>query len=636
MGSDISSTDDKDRIGIRHYDLMNILHTFCANFFSGAVAYALHLAKSQSQENHNVYLASNPEVTSHTTLPFFDVPVYKRSFLNRIKNIISLRKIIKEQQIDIVHAHSRAASWVAYWATIGTQAALVSTIHGRQKKHNSQKNRVYGEKIIAVCQNLEKHLIEEIGIPASKISLIPNLFFSEETAYQDTKNTPRKFRILYITRFNLGKGKRVYELLTNVFDDILANNECILSLVGGTEDEMDESTKIVFQKLSEQYPDKIEILGFVRHLKPLMHTADLIMGGGRVAIQALVEQKPVVALGDVNFEGLVTLQNIERVIASNYGDMVPFEDEHKAWDFLQIRQHLEAFIKAPNVLSKSEQVFISKKLKKLYDYKEVTRRIMEVYISARMKKLFPEHIPALMYHKVPDENIDSKHKIYISKDNFKLHLDFLKKKNFTPITVSFYEQIAKGERKVSEMPPKPIFLTFDDGYLDNFTNVLPLMESYQFVGNIFLLGDVDIRYNFWDADLGDHKDWLMTNEQKKAFVEAGWEIGVHTLTHPDLTTISIEEAWNQLTVSKKNLEDLTGKTLISFAYPYGRLNAQIKQLVRDAGFLYAFATDSGGLHLEDDRLHIFRVNIFPEDKTIQLVKKTATWYRQYYYRKRRK
>ena len=75
---------------------------------------------------------------------------------------------------------------------------------------------------------------------------------------------------------------------------------------------------------------------------------------------------------------------------------------------------------------------------------------------------------------------------------------------------------------------------------------------------------------------------------------------------------------------------------MSFAYPYGRLDEQTKHMVREAGFAIGVSTDTGGLHLEDDRFQVFRVNMFPNETNSTLFKKTAPWYRRYYRCKRKK
>ncbi|MEJ7659959.1 MAG: polysaccharide deacetylase family protein [Hymenobacter sp.] len=77
-------------------------------------------------------------------------------------------------------------------------------------------------------------------------------------------------------------------------------------------------------------------------------------------------------------------------------------------------------------------------------------------------------------------------------------------------------------------------LTFDDGYTDNYTNLLPLMRQYGYRGVLYLLGDFELRHNAQDlaANPAEPRAELMSEAQKRAFVEAGWEIGAHTQTHP--------------------------------------------------------------------------------------------------------
>ena len=124
--------------------------------------------------------------------------------------------------------------------------------------------------------------------------------------------------------------------------------------------------------------------------------------------------------------------------------------------------------------------------------------------------------------------------------------------------------------------------------------------------------------------------------QKRAFVAAGWEIGAHTMSHPRLTTLPLPEAAAEIQRSKAELETALQTELVSFAYPYGDLNNTVKTAVRNAGFTFGVATDSGGMHLEDDRMQVFRVNMFPNESASSLFKKTSTWDRKYYRWKRGK
>jgi peptidoglycan/xylan/chitin deacetylase (PgdA/CDA1 family) len=255
-----------------------------------------------------------------------------------------------------------------------------------------------------------------------------------------------------------------------------------------------------------------------------------------------------------------------------------------------------------------------------------------------MRKAVPGFIPVLMYHKIPDAPLASKHQIFVTKDNFARHLAYFQRRGFTPITFLDYQEFASGRRSLAEFPRRPIMLTFDDGYVDNYTNLLPLMQQAGYRGVLYLLGDFGVRYNYWDvdADPTEPRADIMDAAQKQAFVAAGWEIGAHTMRHPQLPTLPAAEAAIEIQRSKTALEQTLGTEIISFAYPYGALSEAVKTLVQQAGFTYAVATDTGGLHLEDDRMQIFRINMFPHETTSSLFKKTAPWYRNYYCWKRGK
>ena len=148
-----------------------------------------------------------------------------------------------------------------------------------------------------------------------------------------------------------------------------------------------------------------------------------------------------------------------------------------------------------------------------------------------------------------------------------------------------------------------------------------------------MLGDFNVKENFWDKEeISPGK--LMTTNEKIAFVNAGWEIGAHSLTHPDLTQLTDEEVTIELIQSRKNIEETLTTKVISFAYPYGNVDERIKKITRESGYQFAVSTDSGGLTIEEDHFEIFRVAIFPEDGWFQLYKKTSSWYRNYYKRKR--
>ena len=153
---------------------MNILHVLSQFEVTGAEVYAVTLASAQKRSGHSVILVSDSLHIPFDGI-FISQPIGKRSYLQRLRNITFLLRLIREKNIHIVHGHSRAASWVCNLAALFTSIPFVSTIHGRQHLHISSKSwSVYGTNIITVSESLRDHLVCELGLNTQYITTIPN------------------------------------------------------------------------------------------------------------------------------------------------------------------------------------------------------------------------------------------------------------------------------------------------------------------------------------------------------------------------------------------------------------------------------------------------------------------------------
>ncbi|MCS6968607.1 MAG: polysaccharide deacetylase family protein [Cytophagales bacterium] len=614
--------------------LMNVLHVMCTNFLSGSTNYVLTLAAWQIKTGHQVYIITD-DATLETSAKLIPLPISDRSYPQRVKNIFFIRKFILAHGIHLVHAHSRASSWVSYFATLGLKTPLVSTIHGRQQLHLSVKLfDIYGDRVISICPHLTRHLVEEVGMKPEKIHQIPNgADFSSVLELLQSTSNPTPYRdILLIGRLNGRKGVIAAQITTIVFPQILEKYADVrLFLIGGGYDELPLHYRVAINDLQKRFPDRIILTGFVNDVPKRMAAAHAIIGAGRVGIGALALQKPLFAIGEACYHGLINKENLQQAINSNYGDILPCKN-FPAFDWQQFQRDLDAFLAG---LCPMPEKCISHQVINFYNIEEVFAQIHRVYEKAIAHRLWPRHIPILMYHKTPAQPIDCSHSIYVTRSTIGKHLQLIRWKRLQPITFSDYLAYVKGELPLQTAPKRPIILTFDDGYRDNYENLLPLMERYGYKGVIFLLGDSSITYNYWDADRGYHRAALMDKAQRLAFAKAGWEIGAHTMTHPDLTQLSEEEAFAEIVNSKLQLEKEINKPVQVFAYPFGFYNEKVKKMVQQAGFDLAVATDSGGMHIEEDRFRIFRTSVFPRDGWFQMFKKTSWWYRKYYRWKRK-
>ncbi|MCX6258976.1 MAG: polysaccharide deacetylase family protein [Bacteroidia bacterium] len=608
---------------------LRILHVFSSCFYAGSVANAISLSEKQISEGHKVYLISDPgKLTGKFSIT--PLPVSNRAILQRIRNVIFLRRFIRTNQIDIIHAHSRATSWLSYYAVKGTRVALVSTIHGRQFKHLPiRKIDVFGKRIIGICPNLIEHLKSEIKLDPNKLVFIPNGFDMELLQKYKRTRQDEKMIITYVGRFNGIKGDIILQLLTNVFPGLLQKYPSLnIQLIGGEWGNGINNIKNVFGELKNRFGERIHYGGFSDNVHQLINNTDLLIGSGRVAIEGLMHGVPVYSIGEGCCHGILTSSNIENAVQTNFGDILS-EDISFQPDTKEIFSELNYFLENQSEFQTTLSHFLE-----IYDFRNVLPKIMQVYRYAIMRKTYRGSIPILMYHKIPDTPIESQHKTFIPKKKFIKHLQFFKLRGLTSMTFKDYRDFVNGDRAISEFPKKPFIITFDDGYEDNYRNLLPLTRKFGFKGVLFLLGDFSIMNNTWDLGENPQDNRLMSAGQKKEFADSGWEIGAHTLTHSDMTKLPDHRAIFEMKESKALLEEKLQTDIISFAYPFGIYNDQVQKMVKESGFEFGISTDTGGIFIEDDPYAIFRINMFPNESCFSLYKKTSHWYRAYYRRRR--
>ena len=112
-------------------------------------------------------------------------------------------------------------------------------------------------------------------------------------------------------------------------------------------------------------------------------------------------------------------------------------------------------------------------------------------------------------------------------------------------------------------------------------------------GTVYVVSSAIGGINEWDSRAGDMREPMMSLAQIKELAEAGFEIGSHTVSHPHLTTISDEQLQREIVDSKRALEDITGKEVVSFSYPYGDLDERVIDAVMAAGYKNAVSTKLG-------------------------------------------
>jgi peptidoglycan/xylan/chitin deacetylase (PgdA/CDA1 family) len=158
------------------------------------------------------------------------------------------------------------------------------------------------------------------------------------------------------------------------------------------------------------------------------------------------------------------------------------------------------------------------------------------------------------------------------------------------------------------LPPKTVALTFDDGYMDNYLNAFPILKKYHYPATVFMPANLVGKDNFWDISRGKTAVKMLTQDQIMEMLQYNISFQAHTYNHVVLIDVPLGRAKLEIGQSKE-LASLTGQPVQVFCYPSGRYNQQIKGLVQEAGFKYAFSTRQGRIHYGDDLYSLKRIRV---------------------------
>ena len=181
-------------------------------------------------------------------------------------------------------------------------------------------------------------------------------------------------------------------------------------------------------------------------------------------------------------------------------------------------------------------------------------------------------IPVLMYHSLDPNRIPGK--LSVSLEVFKKHLNFLKKMNFQILSIQQY----LDRNMQASFFEKVAVLTFDDGYLDNYTHAYPLLEKMGFPCTFFV--------NPQSIGTKGFMTWDMLQKMSRT---PGIEVQSHGISHDPLKDLDEMRAKISICESKKILEHMLGKGVTGFSYPSGSFNDSIMKWVKESGYQWACA-----------------------------------------------
>lgn len=192
----------------------------------------------------------------------------------------------------------------------------------------------------------------------------------------------------------------------------------------------------------------------------------------------------------------------------------------------------------------------------------------------------------LAYHQVTSDPTAVLDPYAVTCAQLRTHMAWLARWGYTGTSIALTLGADKGT------PPRPIALTFDDGYLDFCTTAWPVLQEFGFSATVFLVTEAVGRIADWAGAAGAP---LMNWQDISRLAEAGVEIGAHGATHRPLDDISPEQVRRNLTTAYQTLSRQLGLSPAGVAYPYGRWSPQVAAAAEAAGFSWG-CTARGGVN----------------------------------------
>lgn len=209
-------------------------------------------------------------------------------------------------------------------------------------------------------------------------------------------------------------------------------------------------------------------------------------------------------------------------------------------------------------------------------------------------------VPILMYHHIGDLPPDAdalRKSLTVSQERFNEQMKFLAEQGYTTIHLA---ELVNHLQTGAPLPDKPIILTFDDGYDDNYVNVFPTLKDFGFKGTFFIIGA--------PTDYGS--PGYMRWEQILEMYENGMEIGAHSLTHRynlGLFRASIQDS--EIKTGHQLMVDHLPNWMPLFSYPSGSYNQYTLSLLQQLGYVAAVTTKQGANQSSEAPLEFRRIRI---------------------------
>ncbi len=308
----------------------NILLSLMQLDIGGAETHVVELAKELKRRGFNVIVTSNgglyEKELEQDGIKHYTVPLQNKNPFNVIKSIRLLADIIKKEKIDIVHSHARIPSFILGKLQKRMKFPFVTTAHWVfTTKYGLKYITDWGEKTVAVSEDIKTYLMDNYKIPESDIQVTINGIdtekFSPDTDCTDIKSElgikDGEFVISYVSRMDESRSLAAKQLIEAV-PRLLKEIPNLKVIIVGGGDDFDNVKAMTARVNSAAGRDVIVLTGARTDINKLVAPCDLFVGVSRAALEAMAAEKPVVIAGNEGYIGLFDESRLQVGIDTNF------------------------------------------------------------------------------------------------------------------------------------------------------------------------------------------------------------------------------------------------------------------------------------------------------------------------------
>ncbi len=365
---------------------LTVLLALMALDAGGAETHVVSLAKQLKKRGVEVIVASHggklTKALETSGIKHYTLPLDRKSPLNLIYSVNGLANIVKEHEVNVIHAHARIPAWVSQWVSFMTGCPYITTSHGIYSTGwGMGLITTWGRKVIAVSEDVKKHLINGFKVNPDKIFVIPNGIDLEQFNPKiDSSQVERQLglmhedlKIVYVSRLMGARGEIALRLI-EALPKIEKTFPNIKLIVVGEGDKYESIARMAAEYNSKTSENNVVVTGARLDTPLIMNMADVAVGVGRVALEAMAMEKPVIIAGEAGFMGILNPDNFEMAKKHNFsgrGSSMRTDADNIAKSIKELLSDIE--------LRKKLGTFGRQEVAKYFSIETMTDEVLNVY-----------------------------------------------------------------------------------------------------------------------------------------------------------------------------------------------------------------------------------------------------------------